>query len=90
MKAILTRVGRLERQHANNSSGELRVAVRCIISTPWKGPLNLAASSCRRLLNPGGRVNEIVELDGSAEDIGEEELEKFIASFPVTPAADPQ
>jgi hypothetical protein len=83
MKTILKRVGRLEERHAINSSGELRVAVRLIISTPWKGPLNLAASRCRRLLNTGGAVNEIIELDGRAEDIDEEGLEKFIASFPI-------
>jgi hypothetical protein len=87
MKTILKRVGRLEDVYAVHSSGEPRVAVRLIISTPWKGPLNLATSSCRRLLNPGGAVNEIVQLDGRAEDIDEEGLEKFIASFPIQSSA---
>jgi len=31
-------------------------------------------------------VTEIVELDGRDEDIGEEELEKFVASFPISNA----
>jgi hypothetical protein len=45
--------------------------------------LSLATSTCRRTLNPGGAVTEIVELDGRDEDIDDEELEKFIASFPI-------
>jgi hypothetical protein len=46
--------------------------------------LSLATSTCRRTLNPGGAVTEIVELDGRDEDIDDEELEKFIASFPIS------
>jgi hypothetical protein len=87
MKAIVRRVGRLEDRFAINSSGKLRVGVRAIISLPWKGPLSLATSTCRRTLNPGGAVTEIVELDGRDEDIDEEELEKFIASFPIHSAS---
>jgi hypothetical protein len=83
MKAIVRRVGRLEDRYAINSSGKLRTGVRAIISFPWKGPLSLATSTCRRTLNPGGAVTEIVELDGRDEDIDDEELEKFIASFPI-------
>jgi len=56
MKTILKRVGRLEARYAINSSGKLRIGVRAIISLPWKGPLNLATSTCRRTLNPGGAV----------------------------------
>ena len=88
MKAIIRRVGRLEDRYAIHSSGQLRIAVRAIISTPWNGPLNLAASTCRRRLNPGRAVTEIVELHGRAEDIGEEDLERFIASFPVQVSGD--
>ncbi|MGD1074086.1 MAG: hypothetical protein ABSB15_28595 [Bryobacteraceae bacterium] len=84
MKAIVRRVARLEDRYAINSSGKLRIGVRAIISFPWKGPLSLATSTCRRTLNPGGAVTEIVELDGRDEDIDDEELEKFIASFPIS------
>jgi hypothetical protein len=84
MRAILTRVARLEDRYAIHPSGELKVAVRLIISFPWKGRLNLAASTCKRALNTVGAVIEIVRLEGRCEDIDEEGLEKFIASFPVT------
>jgi hypothetical protein len=86
MKTVLRRVGRLEERYAVNSSGKLRVGVRVIVSLPWKGPLSWATSTCRRTLNPGGAVTEIVNLDGTDEGIDEEELEKFIASFPILAA----
>jgi hypothetical protein len=85
MKAIVRRVGLLEDRFAINSSGKLRIGVRAIISFPWKGPLSLSTSTCRRTLNPGA-VTEIVELDGTDEGIDEEELEKFIAGFPILAA----
>jgi hypothetical protein len=86
MKAIVRRLGRLEDRFAINSSGKLRVGVRAIISLPWKGPLNWATSTCQRTLTPGGAVTEIVELDGTDEGIDEEELERFIAGFPILAA----
>jgi hypothetical protein len=33
------------------------------------------------MLNPG--VTEVVELDGDGTDLSEEELERFIATFPI-------
>jgi len=83
MKTILRRVGILEDRFAINSPGRPRVTVRAIIHSPWKGPLNLATSTCRRTLNPGGGITEIVELDGGEDGLSEEELERFIASFPI-------
>ena len=52
-------------------------------SRGWKGPLRLAISTCRRMLDPAGAMTEIVELDGRDEDIDEGEREKFIESFPI-------
>ena len=83
MKAILKRVGRLEDRFAINSSGKPQVTVRAIFHSSWRGPVNLATSTCRRTLNPGGGIFEIVELDGDDDGLSEEELEKFIASFPI-------
>jgi hypothetical protein len=88
MKTILRRVGRLEDRYAAHLSDKPQVAVRLLISYPWKGALNLATSTCQRTLNAGGAVTEIVKLDGRDEDIGEEELEKFIASFPIQSASE--
>lgn len=56
--------------------------MRLIISLPWKGPLNLAASTCTRTLNPGGGITEVIELDGDGDDLSEEELERFCREFP--------
>jgi hypothetical protein len=77
------RVGRLEDRFAINSSGKPRVGFRLIISLPWKGPLNLATSTCQRTLNPEGAITEIVDLDGDGGRLSEEELERFIAGFPI-------
>jgi hypothetical protein len=85
MTAILRRVGKLEERYSVNASGKPRVVVRAIISFPWKGPLNWSASTCQRRLNPGGAVTEIVRLEGDADRISKEELEKFIAGFPIDP-----
>jgi hypothetical protein len=86
MKTILRRVGRLEDRVAITASGRPRVIIRAIINSPWKGPLNLATSTCRRTLNPGGCITEIVELDGNEDRLSQEELEKFIAGFPIESA----
>jgi len=83
MKAIVRRVGILEDRFAITSSGRPRVTVRVIIHSPWKGPLNLATSTCRRTLNPGGGIIEIVELDGDDDGLSKVELERFIAGFPI-------
>jgi hypothetical protein len=50
--------------------------------------LNLAECRCTRTLNENGAVTEMVWLNGSSNDMSEEELEKFIASFPVQRAGD--
>jgi len=83
MKAIVRRVGRLEDRYAINSSGKVKVALRILVSLPWKAPANLATSTCTRMLNAAGGVIETVKLDGDEASISEEELEKFIASFPI-------
>jgi len=85
MKPILRRVGRLEDCQAI-SSGKPKPGVRLIVSLPWKGPANLATSTCLRYLR-AGCITEVVELDGDEAAIREEELEKFIASFPVQASA---
>ncbi|MGA2715627.1 MAG: hypothetical protein ABSG41_21215 [Bryobacteraceae bacterium] len=87
MRAILRRVGRLEDRFALDSSGKPRLGVRVIVGLPWKGAANLAKSTCRRLLRAGG-ITDIVELDGDDASISEEELETFIASFPIRSASE--
>jgi hypothetical protein len=52
------------------------------LSLPWKGLPDLATSTCQRYLS-AGCINEFVRLDGDADAISDEELEKFIESFPI-------
>jgi hypothetical protein len=47
------------------------------------GACALANSTCKRTLGANGSLTEIVELDGSGEHLTDEDLEKFIASFPI-------
>jgi len=53
-----------------------------VIST-GVSPLNLAESNCTRTLCPNGVVTEVVKLEGRREDLTDEELEAFIAKFPI-------
>ena len=45
--------------------------------------LALEASTCQRTLTVSGRLMEVVRLDGIRDGLSEEELEKFVQSFPV-------
>jgi len=81
MKPILRRVGKLEVRHA--LSGKPRSQLRLLISLPWKGPANLATSTCKRSLNAAGGLIEVVDLDGGRDALSDDDLERFIDSFPV-------
>ncbi len=74
------RLKALERQR-KESQEPLRVVIRSVC-----GSANLANSTCRRTLDANGLLTEIVQLDGSLDDLGEEGLERFIASFPIEAA----
>jgi hypothetical protein len=82
MRAILKRVGRLEDRYQTELSGKPKKGHRVILSLPWKGPPDLANSTCQRYLS-AGCINEFVKLDGADDAISDEELEKFIESFPI-------
>ena len=79
MKAIAGRLRRLEQQRFGPAARE---PFRVVISTGvW--PLNLEASTCTRTLCPNGVVTEVVTLEGRRQDLTDEELEAFIAKFPI-------
>jgi hypothetical protein len=82
MKTILRRVDRLEDRYAINSSDQPMVSLRILLSSPRKGPANLATSTCSRQLC-AGNITEFVEIDGDDAGISENELEEFIAGVPV-------
>jgi len=45
--------------------------------------LRLETSTCRRTLSANGVLTEIVRLDGTRGGMTDEEMEKFVESFPV-------
>jgi hypothetical protein len=83
MKTIVRRVGRLEGRFQSQRSGKPKTGLRIIVTRGERGAPNLATSTCTRRLNNTGGLIEIVDLDGADSAIGEEELEDFIASFPI-------
>jgi hypothetical protein len=55
---------------------------RILVEKAYK-PLDLANSTCDRRLNEDGVLKEIVHIEGHLDD---EELERFIESFPIREA----
>ena len=63
---------------------------RALVAEPFRvicarvgKPLSLATSKCTRTRYADGSLMEVVALDGTDTDLSPEELEKFIASFPI-------
>jgi hypothetical protein len=83
MKAIVRRVGRLEDRFENQLSGKSKSSLRIIVTRAGSEPANLVTSTCTRYVRDGV-LTEVVDLDGARGSIGDEELEKFITSFPIT------
>ena len=86
MKTMLHRVRRLEiqlgpkieRDFARNPRDRFRLVV-CAVDHR----LNLATSTCTRYVTANGCLMELARLDGIRADITDEELDRFIESFPV-------
>jgi hypothetical protein len=55
----------------------VRVVMGAVYGTP-----NLATSTCTRRLFQGA-LTEVVNLDGSRDEWSDEQLERFIESFPI-------
>jgi hypothetical protein len=58
-----------------------RRRVRVVMSAVC-GTLNLATSTCTRRLSKG-TLTELVNLDGDRSELSNEQLERFIESFPI-------
>ena len=69
----------LERQ--KQASGQI---LRLIIGRAAGDGVNLATSTCIRRVTPNGVLTELVDLDGNGASLSDEELERFIAGFPIT------
>jgi hypothetical protein len=83
MKAILRRVVRLEDQFETQLSGEPKSSLWIIVIRAGSEPANLGTSTCTRYVRDGVRT-EVVDLDGARGSISDEELETFVASFPIS------
>ena len=81
MKAVIRRLRRLEQARFEAGRGRTRVVISGVGM-----PLNLEKSTCTRTLAANGLLTEIVQLDGRREDLTDEELENFVAEFPIEPA----
>ncbi len=85
MKTILGRVSRLEERYEAQLSADK--PVRVFVTYAGKDA-DLATSTCQRYLRDGihGILTEIVQLDGGMDHLSDEDIEKFVASFPIKAA----
>jgi hypothetical protein len=79
MRAIVRRVGRLEERYETQLSP--KKPLRVFVTRAGKDA-DLAKSTCQRYLRDG-ILTEIVQLDGGADHLSDEEIEKFVESFPI-------
>jgi hypothetical protein len=82
MKAIFRRVGRLGERYEAQLSGNK--PVRVFVTRAGKDA-DLATSTCQRSIRDG-ILTEVVQLDGGMDHLSDEEIEKFVASFPIKAA----
>ena len=75
---LKARLKKLERQQMQISLKPFRLVVSRVGE-----PFDLATATCTRTLLADGQLMEIVNVNGSGHDLSDEELEKFIQSFPI-------
>jgi hypothetical protein len=78
MRAFDRRVRRLERLQFEPARQPMRVVISGVGI-----PLNLENSTCTRTLAANGLLTEIVQLDGTRAGLSDQELENFVAKFPI-------
>ena len=83
MRAIVRRVGRLEDRFQTQLAGKPKSSLRIIV-TRAGSEANLATSTCTRYVRDDSLI-EVVQLDGGRGSISDEELETFVARFPIDP-----
>ena len=75
---LKARLQKLERKHSQVELGRFRVVVSRVGQ-----PFSLATARCSRTLMADGGLIEIVNVNGSGNDLSDEELERFIQSHPI-------
>ena len=74
------RLEKLEGKEPGASREVLRVIVGCVV-----GKSNLGTSTCSRTMNPSGVIMELVHLDGGLDGLSDEDLDRWVATFPIEP-----
>jgi hypothetical protein len=86
MSAVTRRIRRLEDQFEPAIQPDFlrnpRQRLRIVVSGMDHG-LRLETSTCRRTLTASGSLTEVVRLDGIHGSLTDDELEKFVQSFPI-------
>jgi hypothetical protein len=86
MSAVTRRIRRLEDQFEPAIQPDFlrnpRQRLRIVVSGMDHG-LRLETSTCRRTLTASGSLTEVVRLDGIRGSLTDDELEKFVQSFPI-------
>jgi hypothetical protein len=82
MKNFDRRLARLEDRLALDFARDPRQRLRVVVCRMGR-TLNLETSTCRPTLSANGVLTEIVRLDGTHAGLADEEMEKFVESFPV-------
>ncbi|MEP7353988.1 MAG: hypothetical protein ABI824_12220 [Acidobacteriota bacterium] len=78
IRRIERRLSQLEHQTQAAAKASIRVVSRCVV-----GRANLATSKCWRTRCNNGALIELVQLDGGMEGLSQNELDRFVASFPI-------
>lgn len=75
---------RLDRLEVNlNPTRRPRKGLRWVVAGVAGPPANSTNSTCTRTLCTDGTLMELVKLDGHRYDLTDEDLVKFIESFPI-------
>jgi len=86
MKAIGRRVCRLEVRFAPRDKPRERVRLVVGAIGPEEGLQN---ATCQRTLSANGLLTEVVRLKGSGDGLTDEDLDRFVESFPIEPVGGP-
>ena len=86
MKSVIRRIRRLEVSLKPviqpDCERNPRTRLRIVARRPGPAPHG-ATPRCTRTLSANGDLTEVVQLYGSGDDLAAEELDQFVATFPV-------
>jgi len=82
MKQTIRRIRRLEALSLVAAGGKPQETLRVVLGYD-SGPTRLETSTCHRRIDRTGCLIELVELDGTSDDLKDEELHAFIERFPI-------